>query len=115
VGEVAQTEGRAAQVLEAAVDRFSRDDEHIRPAVQTAATALEGLLQAVAEPGVSDESLAIVFFGLGSDLAAHRSRCLANRNPERATWRIRGQIVNEKSGQPAVYAGGTGRGSQPDD
>ena len=61
MGEVAEAEGRAAQVLEAAVDRFGRDDGHIRPAVQTAATALEGLLQAVAEPGVSGENLAIVF------------------------------------------------------
>jgi hypothetical protein len=61
VGEVAEAEGRAAQVLEAAVDRFGRDDGHIRPAVQTAATALEGLLQAVAEPGISGENLAIVF------------------------------------------------------
>ena len=42
---VAEAEGRAAQVLEAAVDRFGRDDGHIRPAVQTAATALEGLLR----------------------------------------------------------------------
>jgi hypothetical protein len=31
--------------------------------VQTAATALEGHLQAVAEPGVSGENLAIVFSG----------------------------------------------------
>jgi hypothetical protein len=31
------------------------------PLVQTAATALEGLLQAVTEPGVSGENLAIVF------------------------------------------------------
>jgi hypothetical protein len=114
-GEVAEAEGRTAQVLEAAVDRFGRDDGHIRPAVQTAATALEGLLQAVAEPGVSGENLAIVFLSLGSNPAAHRSRCLADRNPERAAWRIRGQIVSEKSGQAAVYAGGTGRGSQPDD
>ena len=61
MSEVAEAEGRTAQVLEAAVDRFGRDDGHIRPAVQTAATALEGLLQAVAEPGASGENLAIVF------------------------------------------------------
>jgi hypothetical protein len=44
MGEVAEAEGTAAQVLEAVVDRFGRDDGHIR-AVQTAATALEGLLR----------------------------------------------------------------------
>jgi hypothetical protein len=59
--EVAESEGRAAQVLEAPVDRFGRDDGHIRPAVQIAATAPEGLLQAIAEPGVSGEILAIAF------------------------------------------------------
>ena len=48
-------------MLEAAVDRSGRDDGRMRPAVQTAATALEGLLQAVAEPSVSGENLAIVF------------------------------------------------------
>ena len=62
MAEVAEAEGRASlQVLEAAVDRFGRDDGHIRPAVQTAATALEGILQVAGEPGVSGESLAIVF------------------------------------------------------
>ena len=48
-------------MLEPAVDRFGRDDGHMRPAVQTAATAPEELLQAVAEPGDSGENLAIVF------------------------------------------------------
>jgi hypothetical protein len=37
------------------------DDGYYRAAVQTAATALEGLLQGVAGPGVSGESLAILF------------------------------------------------------
>ena len=61
MGEVAEATGRSAQVLEAPVHRFGRDDGHRRPAVRTAATALEGLLQAVAEPGVSGENLAIAF------------------------------------------------------
>jgi hypothetical protein len=37
------------------------DDGHIRPAVQTAATALEGFLQGIAGPGVSGENLAVLF------------------------------------------------------
>jgi len=37
------------------------DDGHVRPAVQTAATALEGLLQGIAGPGVSGENLAALF------------------------------------------------------
>ena len=37
------------------------DDGHIRPAVQTAATALEGLLQNTAGPAVAGENLAILF------------------------------------------------------
>ena len=37
------------------------DDGHFRQAVQTAASALEGLLQAVAGPGVSGENLAHLF------------------------------------------------------
>jgi hypothetical protein len=41
-GEVAEAKDRTAQVLEASVNRFDSDDGHTRPAVQTAATALEG-------------------------------------------------------------------------
>ena len=37
------------------------DDDHFRAAVQTAATALEGLLQGAAGPGVSGENLASLF------------------------------------------------------
>jgi hypothetical protein len=37
------------------------DDGYVRPAVQTAATALEGLLQGIAGPGVSGENLAALF------------------------------------------------------
>jgi hypothetical protein len=37
------------------------DDGHLRAAVQTAATALEGLLQRIAGPGVSGDSLAVLF------------------------------------------------------
>lgn len=37
------------------------DDGHIRPAIQTAATALEGLLQGIAGPVLSGESLAGLF------------------------------------------------------
>jgi len=37
------------------------DNGHFRAAVQTAASALEGLLQAIAGPGVSGENLAILF------------------------------------------------------
>ncbi|KAA0022558.1 TIGR02391 family protein [Antrihabitans cavernicola] len=37
------------------------DDGHLRAAVQTAATALEGLLQGIAGPGVSGEGLAGLF------------------------------------------------------
>lgn len=59
--EIAEADGRAAQVLEAAVDRFGRDDGHLRPAVRTATTALEGLLRLQQEPGISGENLAIVF------------------------------------------------------
>jgi hypothetical protein len=37
------------------------DDGHIRQAVQTAASALEGLLQAIAGPAISGENLAALF------------------------------------------------------
>lgn len=37
------------------------DDGHLRAAVQTAATALEGLLQGIAGPGVSGETLGSLF------------------------------------------------------
>jgi hypothetical protein len=62
------------------------DDGHLRAAVQTAATALEGLLQGVAGPGVSGESLAGVFSV--SDPTAESAR-LRLRNVDLAskTWR----------------------------
>ncbi len=93
----------------------SRDDGHIRPTVQTAATALEGLLQAVAEPGISGENLAIVFSvwepaPLRTVLHAWQTATL---NVPRGEYVVKLSV--KKSGQPAVYAGGTRRGSQPDD
>jgi hypothetical protein len=62
------------------------DDGHIRPAVQTAATALEGLLQGIAGPGLSGENLAILFST--SDPAPESPRLrLRDVDPASKTWK----------------------------
>jgi len=62
------------------------DGGHIRAAVQTAATALEGLLQDVAGPAVSGESLAIVFSLTEPTVNSARLR-LPGLDPESKTWK----------------------------
>jgi Protein of unknown function (Hypoth_ymh) len=62
------------------------DGGHIRAAVQTAATALEGLLQEVAGPAVSGENLAIVFSLAEPTVTSARLR-LPGLAPESKTWR----------------------------
>lgn len=62
------------------------DGGHIRAAVQTAATALEGLLQDVAGPAVSGESLAIVFSLTEPTAISPRLR-LPGLDPESKTWK----------------------------
>lgn len=62
------------------------DDGHIRPAVQTAATALEGLLQAVAGPAVSGENLAALFSPLDPAPGAPRLR-IRELDPASKTWK----------------------------
>ena len=62
------------------------DDGHLRAAVQTAATALEGLLQGIAGPGVSGESLAGLFSTNDSTAGSPRLR-LRKVAPASKTWR----------------------------
>ena len=62
------------------------DDGHFRAAVQTAATALEGLLQVIAGPGVSGENLAVLFSPNEPTPASPRLR-LRDVDPASKTWR----------------------------
>ena len=62
------------------------DDGHMRPAVQTAATALEGLLQDIAGPGVSGENLAILFSPNDPTPGSPRFR-LRDVDPASKTWK----------------------------
>lgn len=62
------------------------DDGHLRAAVQTAATALEGKLQAIAGPGVSGEGLGLLFSIAEPTVDAPRLR-LRNMDPDSKTWR----------------------------
>jgi hypothetical protein len=62
------------------------DDGHIRPAVQTAATALEGLLQTIAGPAISGENLAILFSPTDPTLGSPRLR-LRDLDPASKTWK----------------------------
>ena len=62
------------------------DDGHIRPAVQTAATALEGLLQGIAGPGLSGENLAGLFSTNGPTTGSPRLR-LRDVDPASKTWK----------------------------
>lgn len=62
------------------------DDGHLRAAVQTAATALEGLLQGVAGPGIAGESLAGLFSTTESTVELPRLR-LRDVDPVSKTWR----------------------------
>jgi hypothetical protein len=62
------------------------DDGHVRQAVQTAATALEGLLQSVAGPGVSGEKLAVLFSTSDPTPGSPRLR-LRDLNPASETWK----------------------------
>lgn len=62
------------------------DNGHFRQAVQTAASALEGMLQAIAGPGLSGENLAILFSlsPPGQDAARLRIRDI---DPESKTYK----------------------------
>ncbi len=62
------------------------DDGHRRAAVQTAATALEGLLQVVAGPGVSGEALAALF-SVGDPVSGTPRLRLREVAPESKTWK----------------------------
>ena len=62
------------------------DDGHLRAAVQTAATALEGTLQGVAGPGISGENLAILFSTSEPTASSPRLR-LRKVDPASKTWR----------------------------
>jgi hypothetical protein len=62
------------------------DGGHIRPAVQTAASALEGLLQGVAGPALSGESLAIVF-SLTEPTASSARLRLPGLDADSKTWK----------------------------
>lgn len=62
------------------------DDGHIRPAVQTAATALEGLLQGMTGPGISGENLAILFSTSDPTPGSPRLR-LRDIDSTSRTWR----------------------------
>lgn len=62
------------------------DDGHVRPAVQTAATALEGLLQDVTGPGVSGENLAVLFSPGDPTPGSPRLR-IRGLDPASKTWR----------------------------
>ncbi|TCC48056.1 hypothetical protein E0H73_43025 [Kribbella pittospori] len=61
------------------------DDRHFRAAVQTAAAALEGLLQGVAGPGVSGENLALLFSAKDPTPGSPRLR-LRGVDPASKTW-----------------------------
>ena len=61
------------------------DDGHPRQAVQTAASALEGLLQVIAGPGVSGESLAVLFATNDPTAGSPRLR-LRDVDPISKTW-----------------------------
>ena len=58
----------------------------MRPAVQTAATALEGLLQGIAGPGVAGENLAILFSPNDPTPGSPRFR-LRDVDPASKTWK----------------------------
>jgi Protein of unknown function (Hypoth_ymh) len=62
------------------------DDGHLRAAVQTAATALEGLLQGIAGPGVSGEGLAGLF-GISDPTPGSPRLRLRNVDPASKTWK----------------------------
>src|SRR2546430_5810255 len=62
------------------------DDGHLRAAVQTAATALEGLLQGIAAPAVSGESLAVLFSTYDPTAGSPRLR-LRKVDPASKTWK----------------------------
>jgi hypothetical protein len=62
------------------------DDGHIRSAVQTAATALEGLLQGIAGPALSGENLAGLFSLTDPTAGSPRLR-LRDVDPASRTWR----------------------------
>ncbi len=62
------------------------DDGHLRAAVQTAAAALEGLLQGVAGPGVSGESLAGLFSTNDPTVGSPRLR-ICNVSPASKSWK----------------------------
>jgi hypothetical protein len=62
------------------------DDGHFRAAVQTASTALEGLLQAVIGPAVSGENLAVLFSTNNPTQGSPRLR-LHGVDPTSSTWR----------------------------
>jgi hypothetical protein len=62
------------------------DDGHIRQAVQTAAIALERLLQGIAGPGVSGENLAVLFSTNDPTPGSPRLR-LRNVDPASKTWK----------------------------
>ncbi|MEQ1699265.1 MAG: TIGR02391 family protein [Ilumatobacteraceae bacterium] len=62
------------------------DDGHVRAAVQTAATALEGMLQAAAGPSVSGENLAVVFSLTEPAPDSPRLR-LRDVDPRSKTWK----------------------------
>lgn len=62
------------------------DDGHSRAAVQTASSALEGLLQSVARPGVSGEQLAALFSCSEPTVESPRLR-LRDLDPDSKTWR----------------------------
>jgi len=62
------------------------DDGHARAAVQTAATALEGMLQVTAGPSISGENLAVVFSLTDPTPDAPRLR-LRDVDPRSKTWK----------------------------
>jgi len=64
------------------------DDGHFRQAVQTASSALEGLLQAVAGPGVSGEKLAALFSLIDPTEDSPRLRLRdLDSDPTSKTWK----------------------------
>jgi hypothetical protein len=62
------------------------DDGHHRAAVQTAATALEGKLQAIAGPAIAGENLAILFSTTAPTADSPRLR-LRGIDPTSKTWK----------------------------
>lgn len=62
------------------------DDGHPRAAVQTGATALEGLLQAMTGPSVSGEGLAVLF-SIGEPTADSPRARLRGVEPDSKTWK----------------------------